>query len=530
MSNVRAKTSVLAGPGRAGLAAPAAAPVEVAPAGRGTYGEILRSTLLIGGSSGVGLLVGLVRAKAMAVMLGPAGFGLMGIYTSIFDLARTAAELGINGSGVRQMAESVASGDERRVRRTAAVLRRAALGLGLAGAVALMLLANPISVFTFGDDSHAVAVMLLGLAVLVRLVADGYGALLQGTRRIADIAKIAVAGAVLGTMAALPLVYVLGEDGVVPAIIASAVATLAATWWYVRRAPIEGSRVLPAELRSELATLVKLGSTFMVSSLVAMLAAYAVRLFVLQADGSLAAGLYQSAWTLAVLYVGFVLHAMGTDFYPRLVGVIRDPVVANRLVNEQAQVSMLLACPGVIVTLTFASVAIEVLYSSEFLGAVEVLRWICLGMALRVVSWPMGYILVACNRKKLLLAVECTWAVVNIGGSFLLVNELGLLGAGIAFFASYVVHVTILYPIVHRLTGFRWSADNRRLICIFALAIAGVFVALETLPHGLAVLTGCVGGLLTAFISLRTLIAVAVADVSRMPRNVHRILKTVRLV
>ena len=44
---------------------------------------------------------------------------------------------------------------------------------------------------------------------------------------------------------------------------------------------------------------------------------------------------------------------LGTDFYPRLVGAASDDVQCNRLVNEQAHISLLLALPGVLATLTF---------------------------------------------------------------------------------------------------------------------------------------------------------------------------------
>ena len=115
-------------------------------------------------------------------------------------------------------------------------------------------------------------------------------------------------------------------------------------------------------------------------------AAYAVRAMVLQWDGAEAAGYYQAAWTVGGLYVGTILQAMGADFYPRLTGAAHDHALMNRLVNEQTQVGLLLAAPGVIATLAFAPLAILVLYSSEFGEATEVLRWICLGMALRVTS------------------------------------------------------------------------------------------------------------------------------------------------
>ena len=76
----------------------------------------------------------MVRTKAMALMLGPAGFGLMGLYGVILELTQTIAGMGINSSGVRQIAEAVGTGETARIARTAVVLRRTAFVLGLLGA------------------------------------------------------------------------------------------------------------------------------------------------------------------------------------------------------------------------------------------------------------------------------------------------------------------------------------------------------------------------------------------------------------
>ena len=90
--------------------------------------------------------------------------------------------------------------------------------------------------------------------------------------------------------------------------------------------------------------------------------AYLVRIIVLRRFGEDAAGFYQAAWTLGGLYVGFILQAMGADFYPRLTVVANNPCECNRLVNEQAEVGLLIAGPGVLGTLTFASLVIQVFY------------------------------------------------------------------------------------------------------------------------------------------------------------------------
>ena len=373
---------------------------------RSSYREILRSSALIGGSSVLALVIGLVRTKAMAMLLGPGGFGLFGMYLAIADLARSIAEMGINGSGVRQIAAAVGTGDAARIALTALVLRRVAVALGLLGAVLLAVAAVPVSTFTFGTDERAAAVAVIGLAVFFRLVADGQGALLQGTRRIADLAKIAVAGPLLGTAASVAIVYLLGEEGVALAIVATAALGLAVSWWYARRVPVARPALRRSEIVHEAGALLRLGVAFMTSGMLMMGAAYAVRAIVLRVEGLEAAGLYHAAWALGGLYVGIVLQAMGTDFYPRLVGAIADVGESNRLVNEQARVSLLLAGPGVLATLAFAPLALWLLYSPGFAAAAEVLRWICLGIALRVVAWPMGYIIVARNARALFVATE----------------------------------------------------------------------------------------------------------------------------
>jgi antigen flippase len=75
---------------------------EIAPVGKAetsTYGQILKSTALVGGSSALNVVIGIVRSKAMAVLLGPAGFGLFGLYGSIANLTQSIAGMGINSSG-----------------------------------------------------------------------------------------------------------------------------------------------------------------------------------------------------------------------------------------------------------------------------------------------------------------------------------------------------------------------------------------------------------------------------------------------
>jgi enterobacterial common antigen flippase len=483
---------------------------------------------LIGGSSLIGIAIAIVRTKAMAVLLGPAGFGLMSLYGSIADLAKSVATMGVNSSGVRQIAEAVGSGEKERIARTATVLRRISVVFGLLGAGMLVLFSSQISVLTFGDDQHGGAVALLSLAVFFGCVTGGQGALIQGMRRISDLAKMGVLGAMFGTIIGIPMVYYWGDQGVVPSLVAVAGTGTITSWWYSRKVRIQAPSMTTSDVLQEAAGLLKLGLSFMASGLMGLGVAYVVRIILLKQFGIEAAGFYQSSWTLGSLYIGIILQAMGADFLPRLTAVAENNSECNNLVNEQAQISLLVGGPGVIATLTFAPTVLWLFYSATFSDAVDLLRWICLGMTLRMITWPMSFIIVAKGEQGLFFWTDVAWTVVNIGLTWLCVRLFGVNGAGIAFFGSYVFHGLMIYPIVRRISGFRWSAANWQTGQLFIFVIASVFYGFSVLTSIFATGLGVLAVILTGVYSIRTILRLVSVD--RIPRSIFQLLVWLRLV
>jgi enterobacterial common antigen flippase len=465
--------------------------------------QILKSTAVIGGASVINIVFAIIRNKAIALLLGPQGFGLLALYSSIADLAQALAGLGVQQSGVRQIAEAVGSGDQERIVRTVTLLRRVSIVLGLAGAALLAAFAFPVADITFGNRTYGTAVMIVAAAIFFRLVSAGQTALIQGMRRVSDLALISVLGAFFSTAISIPLIYWLGEEGIAWAILAMAAASILTSWWYARKIRIDQTATMSLqEVKREVAPLLKLGAVFMASGFLTAGAAYAIRIVVLRYDGVAAAGFYQAAWALGGLYAGFILQAMGTDFYPRLTAVSSDNAACNRLVNEQAQVSMLLAGPGLIATLTAAPLVMTLFYSREFLPAVDLARWICLGMMLRIIAWPMGFIVLAKGASRIFFWTEVAATIVHVGLAWLLVPLIGVSGAGIAFCGLYVWHTALIYVILRRLSGFRWTPVNSKLAVGFLSAACIVFAACLTLPVWIGTVVGTVATLISGLFSL----------------------------
>lgn len=168
----------------------------------------------------------MARTKLIAVLLGPSGVGLVGLYMSAIGLVGTFAALGIDSSGVREVAEASGSGDAEKIARTVKTLRRVCWATGLLGWLLTAALSYPLSVWTFGSGERVWAVAILGVTLLFGAVSNGQSAFIQGTRRIGDLARLNVLGAIAGTIIALGLYGWLGQRGIVPVFITSAAANL----------------------------------------------------------------------------------------------------------------------------------------------------------------------------------------------------------------------------------------------------------------------------------------------------------------
>ncbi len=149
------------------LASEPAAPVVDSNESRSaktSYAQILKSSALIGGAQLFNVSIAIVRTKVMAMLLGPGGFGLAGLYNSVVDLTQNIAGLGVNSSGVRQIAEAVGAAETHRIALTVAVLRRTSVVLGAIGALSLVIFCRPISIITFGSSKYSAGIAVMSIA------------------------------------------------------------------------------------------------------------------------------------------------------------------------------------------------------------------------------------------------------------------------------------------------------------------------------------------------------------------------------
>jgi PST family polysaccharide transporter len=359
--------------------------------------------------------------------------------------------------------------------------------------------ANPISLLTFGDAEHTAGIRIIAIIVLL----EGFGArqraILQGMRQIKELSQCQVLGAIGGTVIALPFIIILRERGVPWFLMMASACTVLASWWFARQVRIERIRLSIKELFFELKGLLNIGIAVVVTGFIGAAIFYLTRLLITNTFGMDTVGLYQAACALSLTFAGMVLGAMGTDYYPRLAAVAGDHASCNRLINEQAEMGMLILFPGLLATLVMAPWILQIVYSTAFTAATEVIRWQILGDALKVVSWPLGFIALAKGRGGVFMLVEGSCAIIQLALFYLCIRWWHFEGSGISFFLFYAFYTVLILLVARRLTSFAWEGSSLKTMGIIITATAGIFLVCRYTPPSVSYPVGIAGTLLATW-------------------------------
>ena len=443
-----------------------------------SYRTILRSSSIIGGAQLVSVAAGIAKMKAVAILLGPAGVGLYGLYLGLIQTASTIASMGIGNAGTRQIAAAFSEGGDEGVERARDSLVLGATLLALLGAIIFWVASGWIADVVFEDQRRSTDIAWLSLGVALTVIAGSQAALLTGLRRVGDLARINISASIIGGGAGVLAVFFLGAEGLVAMILVVPAVTFLISHVYVSRVgPIWVSRISMRQLWHEWRGMITLGFAFMLSFLASTLGHLVARTVVQRELGAEALGHFQAAWSIGMTYLGFVLVAMGTDYFPRLTAVINDRTTAGRVVNEQTEIMLMLCAPVLLAMQGLAPWVIRSLYSVEFESATEILRWQLLGDILKVMSWPLGYLIMASGAGKTFVLTESLGMGVFVVSVAIGLPMIGINATGVGFLVMYAVYLPMVRWFCGRSVGFYWSVAVKKQAGRVIAAMLLVFTA-----------------------------------------------------
>jgi PST family polysaccharide transporter len=424
-----------------------------------SYRSIFKATSLFGGVQVYQILIGIIKSKFIAVLLGPMGMGIQGLYQSTLDLVKSITALGLGSSAVRDISEANGSGDQQRLGNVAATVQRLVWLTGLLGLAVTLCLSPLLSRLTFGNDDYTWGFAILSSTLLINQLCAGQKVVLQGMRRLKDLAKASAIGSTIGLIVSVPLYYWIGVKGIVPTMVLISLTAMFLSWYYSRRITIQKERLTTKQAIENGRSMMKMGVAMSISSILVTLFAYVLRWFIRSNGGVDEVGLFTAGFVIVNSYVGMVFTAMSTDYYPRLAAVNRDNARCNEIINQQGEIAVLILAPIIISCIVLMPFLIRLIYTEKFLPANDFITFAVTGTMFKAASWVISFCFLAKAESKLFIVNE------TIANIYILTLNLlgyfigGLTGLGISFAIGNLFYLIHVFIIAHNRYLFRFSSS-----------------------------------------------------------------------
>ena len=457
---------------------------------RGTR-TLLAAAIIGTGGTLLATVLGLVRAKVLAVELDPDGLGLYGqIFALLFALsALTGLGLGLGTTKV------VAAARARNDRRQIELALNVSLGLPIVIAVVLALAiagsATALAPLLLKDE-RVVLILVAALAVPFVALQGPLIHALQGFRDVKGTQAASVLFALALTLATAVGAIFFGLDGAIVAFLVAAVAYAVILYLRLRAivAPLD-IRLRPRRGLSIAAisdpamrNMLAIGFASLTVGVVVGLGDIGVRTLLLRSFDEATAGIYQALSMMSNQFIGVIAAAVSFFSFTTVseAAAANDREQAARRTDDAIRLGLLLTLPLVAAVGLLREQLVPLLLSEEFKPMVDEMPLALTGDALRVVAWIAGASLIPLGLTRWWMTVAIVSAVAWVAVSAWLVPEHAVGGAMIGYIVFWGVSAALALIVLGRIGALILSART----IASMLAMPPILVLVYFDPGGIA--------------------------------------------
>ncbi len=452
------------------------------------YSHILKYTGIFGGVQGLVILIGLVRNKFMALLLGAGGMGFNALLTSVQNFASQCTNLGISFGAVPRLSGYYEQQRTELVDYYIQVIRLWSMIAAVLGCLFCIVVSPLINDLSFTWGNHTLHYAMLGVSVAMIAITGGETAILKATRRLGSLARAQIYTTVASVLLSIPLYYFFRHSGVVPAIVLIAAAGMLVTIGYSYRLYPLKMQFSKKHLKHG-ANMIRLGLAFVIAAAIGSASEMLIRAYLNVEGGLDFVGLYNIGFMLTITYAGMVFSAMESDYFPRLSGVCKDIIKTNETVNKQIEVSLLLLAPMLVALIMILPVLVPILFSHEFMPVVGMAQVAVLAMYFKVLTMPVAYITLARSLSLSYLLLETSYFVVLVVAVMVGFQHWGLWGTGLAIVVAHVFECIMIGGYSYIYYGYRTTKTVLRYAAVQAIigfVAYGVTLVVEGWPYWIA--------------------------------------------
>lgn len=390
------------------------------------------------GSSILGSLTQVMKGKIAAVVLGPAGVGVVNQLTLCFTMFLNTSSLGVPSGIARNIAVHHKDEDE------AAIRAQLSSSFIFLGAVSLVfsglgiLLSPQISDMLFDDGGErATLVVLVLLGVPIAVAGLVYRSLLNGTRSVKQQTLARVRADVLSVAVFVALVVPFGIPGAALGLVSLHLLYL---FFITRGAWAAIGELSRPRLRAFRWQAVRMNMGYGVHGFfIGVLTVFSTLLvarWIITDFGIAQSGIFSVALKVTSVYLGG-LYAAAAGYYFASIARAQTPEELADQIDKAIALYMVIVPPIIVGLMAGGELIVRVMFSAEFLPVATILLVLLPGDVLRLVAETIGQAILARKHLVLSAGIMLAWTVFYMILVKVLMARYGLIGVAIAYLVSH---------------------------------------------------------------------------------------------
>lgn len=429
-----------------------------------------KATAVMGMATFVAVIAGAVKAKFLAVLLGPLGMGIFAQGMTFFLSAETICELGISTGVMKYVSEAWnnrSADGVRRVMRAAFLLQSISF---VAFFIIILIFAKAISQFVFASQEYASSLILISLAVPLSSFLITQEAALLGLGRADIHSKGRIIYNIIGACILVSFVYVMKLQGGFLYIPINALVCIFIVYVFLKftmksREKARDTIDDEADFKVYFTKLLSYGGVMLMASSLTHLTVLYVRSLLIKHEGAAANGLYQVAFALVGYYTPFFTNSVWGYLFPKL-SAINDESVFNIEVNKMLRFILLFLTPSISILFLLKKAIVILIFSKEFLGSLEIFPLYLVGSFFFMLSYIFGTTFLAKRQLLAFFAITLCQNVLYISLFTWLVGRFGLLAISISYCVTNLIGCLACASYQIWRTGLKINAGNLRLFLL----------------------------------------------------------------
>ena len=400
----------------------------------GIFDRILKYAGVFGSVQGISMIVTLVLNKIKSVWLGPACYGITESLNRNTDVVKNLTNLGIQTVAVPEISLASDSDDADRLNENILVTRSWSLLTAIVGMAICLILAPLLSRWAFaGDRGYTISFMLMSMAVAAAAITGGEIAVLRGAKLMRRIALSQLFASIVSLCVSVPLYWFLKLDGIVPALVLSAVGTMTVTCCYSFRSYPYRARPFSSKVLGKGLGMIGFGVFFTAAAFLGAWAWSIIAKFLMGKGGEELTGIYSAGYMLVVYFTTLLLSVNDSEYYPRLSAAAKDKIQLESTVNNQVQAMLMISAPLVICFIIIMPLVVYVVLEyGKFHSSIALAQLAVAGVFFKSASQPVACIVLAKSDRVIYLIQETICYILLVISVIFGYNLFGIMGVGLA--------------------------------------------------------------------------------------------------